>query len=78
MRRDLNDVKKDWKDFKMRNEKEDNTKKCRQQRCCPRLIGIPKEEFRVFEKNIAMKNVIEERTPELKKISLNVSWSDSF
>ena len=46
----------------------DNTKKGRQQRCCPQLIDIPKEELRVSEKNITMKNMIEERIPELKKI----------
>lgn len=67
MKRDLNDVKKDWKDFTMWNEKEDNTKKSRQQRCCSQLIDTPKKELRVSEKNIAMKNIIEERIPELKK-----------
>ena len=67
MKRDLNDVKKDWKDFTMWNEKEDNTKKSRQQRCCSQLIDTPKKELRVSEKNIAMKNMIEERIPELKK-----------
>lgn len=50
MKRDLNDVKKHWKDFTMWNEKEDNTKKSRQQRCCSQLIDIPKKELRVSEK----------------------------
>ena len=68
MKRDLNDVKKDRKDFKVWNEKEDNTKRSRQQRCCPQLIDIPKEELRASEKNITMKNIIEDRIPELKKI----------
>ena len=53
----------------MQNEKEDNTEKGRQQRCSPQVIDIPKEEFRVFENNITLKDITEGRIPELKEIS---------
>ena len=78
MKRDLNDVKKDWKDFTMWNEKEDNTKKSRQQRCCSQLIDTPKKELRVSEKKYSNEKYNWRKNLWTEKISLNVSWSDSF
>lgn len=61
----------------IKNEKEDNTEKSRQQRCSPQGIDIPKEEFRVFENNMTLKDITEGRIPELK-LAKHVSWNDSF
>lgn len=60
-----------------KNEKEDNTEKSRQQSCSPQVIDIPKEEFRVFENNMTLKDITEGRIPELK-LAKHVSWKDSF
>lgn len=50
----------------MQNEKEDDTKKTRQQKSSPGETFL-KKEFRVVKSNIIVQDTIKERIPEIEK-----------